>query len=177
MEAKKLNTLIKAIGTSAAKAREQIQQALIGCAYQATFHRNTDPFNRLFEAVGNGTRKEGMWKWAHTHAPIRCIGDDIKINDKSQKEMIATLTEAGFAEKMAKAPLWCDLARPEPKGSDWDAYAFATKLALHLEQAAKKADKAGDSALAELIKDAEMLFRIKLNAATYDVVEVEAEAE
>ena len=50
---------------------------------------------------------------------------------------------------------------------------FAETLALHLEQAAKKADKAGDSALSELIKDAEMLFRVRLNAAAYDVVEVD----
>lgn len=172
MEAKKLNQLIKSIGTSAKTAREQIQIALCGCAYQVVFHRNTDPFNRLLEAVGNGTRKEGMLKWASTYAPIHFAKGEVKLSDARQKEMVATLTEEEFAATMAESALWYDMAKPVPIANPWDSVKFAETLALHLEQAAKKAEKNGDSELAKLVQDAEMLFRVKLNAAKFDVVEV-----
>lgn len=172
MEAKKLNTLIKSIGAGAKKAREQIQTALVGCAYQAAFHRNTDPFNRLFGAVGNGTRKEGMLKWASTYAPVHFSKGEVKLSGARQKEMAATMTEEQFFAEMAGAALWHDMVKPEPVANPWDSVKFAEALALHLEQAAKKAEKNGDSELAKLVQDAEMLFRVRLNAAKFDVVEV-----
>lgn len=172
MEAKKLNALIKTIGAGAKKAREQIQTALCGCAYQAAFHRNTDPFNRLFEAVGNGTRKEGMLKWASTYAPVHFSKGEVKLSDARQKEIAATMTEEQFFAEMAGAALWHDMVKPEPVENPWDSVKFAESLALHLEQAAKKAEKNGDSELAKLVQDAEMLFRVRLNAAKFDVVEV-----
>ena len=172
MEAKKLNALIKSIGTSAKTARAQIQTALCGCAYQVVFHRNTDPFNRLLEAVGNGTRKEGMLRWASTYAPIFFSKGEVKVSDTNQKKMVATMSEEQFAEEMGKALMWYDMAKPEPVDNPWDSVKFAETLALHLEQAAKKAEKNGDSELAKLVQDAEMLFRVKLNAAKFDVVEV-----
>ncbi len=172
MEAKQLNTLIKSIGAGAKEAREKIQTALVGCAYQVVFHRNKDPFIRLFEAVGNGTRKEGMLKWAATYAPVHFSKGEVKISDARQKEMRATMTEEQFFAEMAEAPLWHDMAKPEPVANPWDSVKFAETLALHLEQAAKKAEKNGDSELAKLVQDAEMLFRVRLNAAKFDVVEV-----
>lgn len=172
MEAKKLNTLIKSIGAGAKTARERIQTALVGCAYQAAFHRNTDPFNRLFEAVGNGTRKEGMLRWASTYAPVRFSKGEVKLSDTNQKKMVATMTEEQFAAEIAKAALWYDMVKPEPVANPWDSVKFAEALALQLEQAAKKAEKNGDSELAKLVQDAEMLFRARLNAAKFDVVEV-----
>lgn len=173
MDVKKLNSLIATIGKNAKTAREQIQAALIGCAYQTMFHRNTDPFNRLFDAVGNGTRKEGVLKWASLYAPVHFSKGEVKLSDARQKEMVATITPEQFAAEMNDAPMWCDLAKPEPVANPWDSVKFAEGLALHLEQAAKKAEKNGDAELAKLVQDAEMLFRVRLNAAKFDVAEVE----
>ena len=180
MDAKKLNALIKTIGANAAKAREQIQQALIGCAYQATFHRNTDPFNRLFDAVGNGTRREGMLKWASVYAPVHFNKGEVKLSDARQKEMVSTLTEAQFSEEMAASPIWCDMAKPEPIENPWDSTRFVETLAAYLETAAKKAVKNGDDALASLIRGAEQTFRKSLNDDKYgtlDLVEVRVDGK
>lgn len=171
MEAKKLNALITSIGKRSATMREDIQAALIGCAFNAQMHRNTDPFNRLFAAVGAGTRLEGMLKWASLYAPVHFKDEKVILSDKRQKEA----ANAGITSEECQATLdasekWYALAKPEPIQNPWDSGKFAEGLALYLEQAAKKAEKNGDPTLAALVKDAEMLFRVKLNTE-YDVVE------
>ena len=173
MDTKKLNALIATIARNSKAQREQIQQALIGCALQCFEHGSNATSNKLFEAVGNGVRKEGMLKWLSIYAPVHFAGGEVLVSKKRRAEMAATTTVEEYAAKLAEAPAWHALAEPQKIANPWDSVKFAETLALHLEQAAKKADKAGDSALSELIKDAEMLFRVRLNAAAYDVVEVD----
>ena len=169
MEAKKLTSLIKKIGGTATTLRGDIQQALIGCAFHAQMHRNVAPFNQLFEAVGPGTRLEGMLKWASLYAPIHFKDEKVILSDKRQKEGMLTAEE--LLVELNAAPEWFALAKEEKVANPWDSKAFAEKLAMYLEQSAKKADKAGDPNLASLIKDAEMLLRLKLNSE-FDVAEV-----
>lgn len=172
MELKKLNTLISRIGKNAGKLRDDIQNALIGCAEQVVLHRNTTPFNNLFKAVGTGTRLEGMLKWASLYAPVNFKDGLVVLSDKQQKEMIATMTHDELAGELAQSEKWYAIAKPEPVANPWDSQKFAETLALYLENAAKKAEKNGDANMSQLVKEAEMLFRVKLNAQ-YDVVEAE----
>lgn len=171
MEIKKLNSLITSIGKNAGKLREDIQQALIGCAEQVQLHRNTTPFNNLFKAVGTGTRLEGMLKWASLYAPVHFKDGQVILSDKRQKEYDGTPEE--LAATLASSEKWYAIAKPEPVANPWDSKKFAETLALYLENAAKKADKQ-DHELAKLIQTAEMVFRSHLNK-DFDLVEVEAE--
>lgn len=170
MELKKLNTLISSIGKKSATLRDDIQEALIGCAEQAQLHRNTTPFNNLFKAVGTGTRLEGMLKWASLYAPVHFKDGKVVLSDKRQKEYDGTAEE--LAATLATSEKWYAIAKPEPIANPWDSKKFAENLALYLENAAKKADKE-DRELAKLIQTAEMVFRAHLNK-DYEVVEVEA---
>lgn len=170
MELKKLNTLISSIGKKSATLRDDIQEALIGCAEQAQLHRNTTPFNNLFKAVGTGTRLEGMLKWASIYAPVHFKDGKVVLSDKRQKEYDGTVEE--LAATLATSEKWYAIAKPEPIANPWDSEKFAETLALYLENAAKKADKE-DHELAKLIQTAEMVFRAHLNK-DYEVVEVEA---
>lgn len=170
MELKKLNTLISSIGKKSATLRDDIQEALIGCAEQAQLHRNTTPFNNLFKAVGTGTRLEGMLKWASLYAPVHFKDGKVVLSDKRQKEYDGTAEE--LAATLATSEKWYAIAKPEPIANPWDSKKFAENLALYLENAAKKADKE-DHELAKLIQTAEMVFRTHLNK-DYEVVEVEA---
>lgn len=170
MELKKLNTLISSIGKKSATLRDDIQEALIGCAEQAQLHRNTTPFNNLFKAVGTGTRLEGMLKWASLYAPVHFKDGKVVLSDKRQKEYDGTAEE--LAATLATSEKWYAIAKPEPIANPWDSKKFAENLALYLENAAKKADKE-DHELAKLIQTAEMVFRAHLNK-DYEVMEVEA---
>ena len=170
MELKKLNALISSIGKKSATLRDDIQEALIGCAEQAQLHRNTTPFNNLFKAVGTGTRLEGMLKWASLYAPVHFKDGKVVLSDKRQKEYDGTAEE--LAATLATSEKWYAIAKPEPIANPWDSKKFAENLALYLENAAKKADKE-DRELAKLIQTAEMVFRAHLNK-DYEVVEVEA---
>ena len=170
MELKKLNTLISSIGKKSSTLRDDIQEALIGCAEQAQLHRNTTPFNNRFKAVGAGTRLEGMLKWASLYAPVHFKDGKVVLSDKRQKEYDGTAEE--LAATLATSEKWYAIAKPEPIANPWDSKKFAENLALYLENAAKKADKE-DHELAKLIQTAEMVFRAHLNK-DYEVVEVEA---
>lgn len=170
MELKKLNTLISSIGKKSSTLRDDIQAALIGCAEQAQLHRNTTPFNNLFKAVGAGTRLEGMLKWASLYAPVHFKDEKVLLSDKRQKEFDGTVEE--LAATLEASEKWYAIAKPEKVENPWDSFKFAETIALHLEQAAKKAEKNGDTNLSQIIKDAELLLRVELNTK-YDVAEVE----
>ena len=172
METSKLNSLIKRIGKNAASQRDDIQAALIGCAYMSQMHRNTTPFNSLFKAVGPGTRLEGMLKWASLYAPVHFKNGDVVLSDKRQKEA-ATITVEELQATLDASEKWYALVKPEKVENPWDSLKFAEGLALYLEQAAKKAEKNGDATMAAIVKDAEMLFRVELNRE-YEVTTVEA---
>lgn len=170
MEAKLLSKLIKSIGARTATLRDDIQKALIGCAFHAQVHRNTAMFDQLFDAVGAGTRKEGMLKWASIYAPIHFKDGKVVLSDKRQKEYDGTPEE--FQKDIDASEKWYAIVEAEKVANPWDSLKFAEMLTLYLENAAKKAEKNGDPALAQLVKDAEMLLRVKLNAE-YETVEAE----
>lgn len=170
MNKSQLSTLIKKIGKNSASLREDIQAALIGCAYFAQVNRNTAPFDQLFTAVGAGTRLEGMLKWASLYAPVHFKENKVVLTDKRQKECANSMPVEEFVATLESAEKWYALAKPEKVENPWDSLKFAEHIAMYLEKAAEKADKNGDATMAELVKEAEMLLRVKLNTQ-FDVVE------
>jgi len=173
LDQKALSALIKKIGGTAKTQRDNIQQALVSCAYYATFDRNVDPAIRLFQAIGGETYKAGMSKWLSLYAPVYFKDGKPMLADKRQKEMKATLTAEEFTAEMDQSALWYEIDAENNKAPNvWDSLKFAEQQALHLENAAKKAEKNGDVELAAILKDAEMLLRIKLNTQ-YDTVDAE----
>lgn len=168
MDSKKLNSLISTIGKNAGKLREDIQQALIGCAFHAQMHRNTDPFNRLFEVVGSGTRLEGMLKWASLYAPVHFKEEKVILSDKRQKEALITAAECLAA--LQQAEKWYALATPEKVSNPWDSGDFAKKVMEQLVKQAEKALKNGDADLANIIKLAKIGMEKELEK--YEVKEV-----
>jgi hypothetical protein len=171
MNKTQLSTLIKKIGKNAAAQRDDIQAALIGCATFAQVDRNTAPFDQLFAAVGAGTRLEGMLKWASLYAPVHFKDERVVLSDKRQKECANSMTVEAFVETLESSEKWYAIAKPEKVANPWDSVKFAEHIALYLETAAKKAEKNGDPEMAQLVKDAEMLLRVKLNTQ-FDAVEV-----
>jgi hypothetical protein len=168
-----LSKLIKKIGTTAKSQRDNIQLALVSCAYYATFDRNADPAIRLFNAIGGETYKAGMSKWLSLYAPVHFKDGKPMLSDKRQKEMVNSMTTDEFLAEMDNAPAWYEIdAANNTAPNVWDSLAFAEKQAMHLENAASKAEKNGDANLAELLRKAEMVLRKALNTQ-YDVVEVE----
>lgn len=171
LDQKALSSLISKIGKAAKSQRDNIQQALVSCAYYATFNRNADPAIRLFQAIGGETYKAGMSKWLSLYAPIHFKDGKPMLSDKRQKEITATVEE--FTAEIDKAPAWYAIDEGNNKTPNiWDSLKFAESQALHLENAAKKAEKNGDNELAQLLKEAEMLLRVRLNTQ-YDTVEAE----
>ena len=175
LDQKSLSALIKKIGATGKTQRDNIQAALVSCAYYAVFDRNADPAIRLFDAVGGETYKAGMSKWLSLYAPIHFKDGKPMLSDKRQKEMVNTMTKEDFTNEMESCSMWYEIdAGNNITPNVWDSFAFAEKLAMQLENAAKKAEKNGDANLAQIIKDAELLLRVELNTK-YDVVEVEVE--
>ena len=168
-----LSKLIKKIGSTSKSQRDNIQQALVSCAYYAVFDRNADPAIRLFNAIGGETYKAGMSKWLSLYAPVYFKEGKPLIADKRQKEMANAMTVEDFAAEMDKATAWYEIdATRNITPNVWDSFEFAKKQATHLQNAADKAEKNGDAELAKLLREAEMILRSKLNAE-YDVKEVE----
>lgn len=172
MELKKLNTLIKTIGRNATTQREQIQEALIGCAlYAFSAERNIDPFKNLFAAVGTGVHKAGMSKWASLHAPVHFANDEVKLSSDRQKEMFNTITAEQYEADLRAAPEWYVMGESSNKSPNvWDAAEAFNKLIEQMGKLGKKADKNGDSIAAiQLFSLAE---KAKEFVKTVDVVEV-----
>ena len=72
------------------------------------------------------------------------------LSDKRQKETAAA-SEAQVIEALEAAPLWCDLAKPEPVANPWDHSEQLAKLREYMDNFAKKAKKNNDTALVETI--------------------------
>lgn len=146
MEARKLNALITSIVKGAAKQRDIIHEALVGCAYQAAFHRNTDPARRLFEGIGNGVHKRAMSQWLSLNAPIHFNDERPVLSDARQKGL--TVSEAEFHAELGAAPKWYEHnARSNSAANAWDSMERVRGLVEYIEALKRKALK-NDATLA-----------------------------
>ena len=161
--------LIGKINKGTTERRNDIQEALIFAACIAQRDRNTDPVIRLFAVIGNETNRKAISHWLSINAPIYFKDEMPKLADRKQREYDGTMEE--LEAWLRKQPEWFKHAtKTNVADNVWDSNEFAESIAKYLEKAAKKAESNGDPTLAALVKDAEMLLRVKLNTE-YDLVE------
>lgn len=174
MDSTKLNTLISKIGRNTAAMREDIQNALIGCAWHAIKHGNKDPILRLFNAVGNVANKAAMAHWL-TFADE--TGKILPIFFKNEVAMIATgkqkemqeISQDDYASLIAKIPAWDTFAKKTNAAKDFEPEAFIASVAKYLQGCAKKA-RSHDAAMAKLMEELELSLLVK--ASQYKTIEV-----
>ena len=170
MEAKALSSLIKKIGTNAKTQREDIQTALIGCAYQAQLNRNVEPCIRLMDAIGNGVYRAGVSKWLSLNAPVHFKKDRPMLSDVRQKETESDMTIGEFMDTVKAAVVWHEMDKENNTAPNvWDSGMFAKKVDEYLLASIRKAAKE-DASLSEALDRAHSLFRKEL-AKVMEVVE------
>lgn len=158
IEARKLTALIKSIKGNAGKLRENIQSALIGCAYHAQVHRNVAAFDQLFEAVGNGTRIEGMTRWVKKYAPVHFVDGVATLSDSRQKDYKGEAAE--YEAELADSAKWYDMQPKNDVQKEWDSVAELDNVISLLDKKAKQADK-HDSVVAKVYRDLAIAARIQ----------------
>lgn len=168
MNISQLNKAIQAIGKSAASQRDAIQAVLPYCAYQ-TLQGNTNPFNELLEAVGKGTRKEGIVKWAENFGFVKYEKEKLVTNKsavKAHKEALSTEQAWQAYQAEVSAVLWYDIPKKEQIKSQFNAITYLETVVKHLttNQAAELAaaiqaihDKAKRDLALQKAKEAEAL--------------------
>lgn len=161
MNAKKLSASIKSIKGAATKLRENIQEALVSCAFYAMKDRNTEPFNQLLDAVGSATRIKGLTMWAETFAPVLVKEGKFSLNKTAAKEL-AVASEEDFAEYEAEMRKinWWEVAPAEKAESIFDRSKYMDRVFKHLKEH-------NEGELADALRDAEIAYFAKKNAETY----------
>lgn len=164
LDQKALSSLIKKIGTTGKTQRDNIQVALVSCAFYAVYDRNLDPAIRLFQAVGGETYKAGMSKWLSLYAPVHFKEGKPLLSDKRQKEMAETLSKEDFAKEMDSCALWYEIDAANNKAPNvWDTNAKVkafdeyflktiAQMRKHDVTVAEAMDRAHSLARAELAK-------------------------
>lgn len=135
MTSKKLASQIKSIKSNSKKVREQIQEALISCAYQAS-RGNLNYFNDLLDAVGTATRIKGLTLWAETYGFVRVQNEKFVLNKSAVKEAHIE-SEADFVEFeniMRASPAWFDMVSKEVVRSAFDAGNYLASVLAKLEK-------------------------------------------
>lgn len=172
---KKINALIGAIAKASQKRRNNVQEALIECALFVFEDRNTDPFLRLFKAIGNETNKKAMAHWASLNGLIHFKDEVPKLSDARQKEAAATMTPAEFEADLRKQAPWYDYASEGNKARNvWDSIEFVKGLEAYLDKQVAKAGK-NDSVVADIVRKAAAHFKAQVDReiAACEVQEVE----
>lgn len=169
LDQKALSALIKKIGTAGKTQRDNIQSALVSCAYYAVYDRNLDPAIRLFNTVGGETYKAGMSKWLSLYAPVHFKDGAPVLSDKRQKEMKATLTVEEFTKVVTDGAPWYVIDRKNNTTPNvWDTSAkfksfdeyfqkFITQMSKHDIVLAEALDRAHNLMRAEVSKVAEVV--------------------
>lgn len=136
MSSVKLAAQIRSIKSNAKNMREQIQEALISCAYHAAKDGQVTPFNNLLEAVGSATRIKGLTLWAETFGFVRVKNEKFVVNSAMRKEANVT-NETDFAvyeAAMREAPMWFDMVEKEKTVSVFDASNYLNNVLKKLEK-------------------------------------------
>lgn len=170
---KKINALIGSIKTASAKRRNDIQEALVECAMFVFEDRNTDPFKRLFAAVGNETNKKAMSHWASLNGLVHFKDEVPVLSDARQKETAGSVTPSEFEKDLRQQTPWFDFASEGNKARNvWDSVEFVKGLEAYLDKQVKKAGKE-DSVLADIVSKAAAAFKaqVEREIAKCEVVE------
>lgn len=127
MELKELNTRIKAIATKTAKWRDDVQLALVGCAYQAFEYGNVDPATRLVKVL-SGADAKALVMWIETHMPAIWVKSDVQFRtNKSFKGEYDALT-------LMAEPWWELATKPRDVSSTIDVLECVRDLIKRIER-------------------------------------------
>ena len=135
MTTKQLAGQIKSIKSNTKKVREQIQEALISCAYQAS-RGNLNYFNAILEAVGTATRIKGLTLWAETYGFVVVKNEKFVLNKSAVKEANVTSEEdfVEFEKVMRASPMWFDMVPKESVQSIFDAGHYLSGVLTKLQK-------------------------------------------
>lgn len=130
--------------------REEVQELLVSCAYQAAMG-NPNYANELLDAVRDTVHIKGLTLWCETFAPLVVRQDKFQINKGMAKTMHVT-NEADFApyEAEMRKSKWWEMAAPQKAKSVFDAVDYTTDA---LDRIAVKLNKEGAPDLARLVAD------------------------
>ena len=138
--------VISEINKGTSVRREQIQDALLFCAYKAQADRNTDPTIRLFAVIGNETNRRAISHWLSTNAPVYFKEGAPKLGDKRQKEWTGTLVE--YEAAIQAALPWYKMGASLNKAENvWDGNDEMLKLRQRIAKLEKDAAKHDDKEL------------------------------
>jgi hypothetical protein len=150
-----LQALFGTIKSDAATFANNVQEALITCAYFAFKDGNTTPFNQLLAAVGNGTHIAGITRWIELVAGIGRVNKGVIILNKKVRDesgVIDEVTFQPFYDEMSKV-MWLNAAPKQKAESVFDE-------ADYVKRVVAKLTKEGYPKLAAMIKDTELAYAI-----------------
>ena len=147
MSMQKLNAQIKSIKGNSSKLADQIQEALISCAYHAVKDGQTTPFNNLLDAVRNTSRLKGITMWAELYGFVRVQNEKFIVNKSARSEADVTNEDdfAPFEAEMRAGVKWYDIAGKETVKSVFDLDNYANNVE-------SKLTKEGYIGLADAVK-------------------------
>ena len=134
MELKELNKRIKAIASKTSKWRDDVQLALVGCAFHAFEHNNTDPATRLVKVL-HGADATALIRWIEGHMPCIWVKSEEQFRfNKSFKGEYDAIT--------LMAEPWWDLAKKaKDVSSTFDALEAVRNLIDRIEREIKAGKK------------------------------------
>ena len=141
--------------------REEIQEILVSCAYQAAMG-NPNYANELLEAVRDTVNIRGITLWLETYAPLVVRKDAFAIN-KGMRKTMSIESEADFApyEVEMRKVKWWQMAPEQRAKSMFDPSEY---LSGGLERMAKNLNKEGYPDLANEVK---ALIRAMASSSAY----------
>lgn len=131
---KALNGAIKSINTTSKNFNASIQAVLPSCAFQM-LQGNSNYFNELLNAVGKGTRKEGIVKWAELYGFSTYAKEKLSPNKSACKSHQHLTNEADFMAHIAENGLsvnWYEIAKAEKIASIFAPDAYLERVSSHL---------------------------------------------
>lgn len=135
MSTAKLSAQIRSIKGNSTKLRQQIQEALISCAYYAVKDGQVTPFNQLLDAVGTNTRIKGLTLWAETFGFVLVKNEKFVLN-KSARNEADVKTEADFQpyyDAIMAGPTWFEIVPKETAKSIFDPSTYLSNVIKKLE--------------------------------------------
>lgn len=149
MTENKLASAIESIGKSLATWRDEVQEVLISCAYQAS-RGNDYHANKLLSVISDGKNSavnvSGVTRWLETYAPL-CIKGGVFVINKGARKSMNVESEADFAQfetEMRKISWWL-IGKSQAAESIYDV---SEATINGIERIAKKQESEGFSALA-----------------------------
>ena len=145
-----LSSRITAVKASKEAFREDVQEVLVSCAYQAALG-NANYANELLDAVRDTIYIKGLTIWLETYAPLRVSQDKFIIN-KGMAKTMHVVDEESFApyEAEMRKVRWWEMTAQQKARSVFDAVDYVGDA---LDRISAKLQKEGAPDLAHLVAE------------------------